>query len=153
MDFSLYGCLVWIPWRWSLYEDYCGLQQPGMLYAFEETVIGSCGQSRRTESRTTRVTISVFFTLVIILLWLIHFNWFYYCWILRFFVFSAAHVALGIQQWYQSLVQLKRIIRLKIDCGCCFWFNDFKIIILKSLILILCEIGSWSIKEFKENSE
>ena len=48
------------------------------------------------------------------------FQWLYYYWILRFFVFSAAHVALGIQQWYQSQVTVERINQLKIDCGCCF---------------------------------
>ena len=36
--------------------DHCGLQQP-VLCVIEETVNGSSGQSRRSESRTTRVTI------------------------------------------------------------------------------------------------
>ena len=71
--------------------DHCGLQQP-VLCEIEETVNGSSGQSRRLESRTTRVTIQNL-SLVLFLFDLIRFNGHITAGFYKIFVISAALIA------------------------------------------------------------
>ena len=116
---------MWIPWRRSLYEDRCGLQQP-VLCAIGRAIkkIG------KPDYKDNDSDLTFVLWLFIVIDWLI--QWRYYYWILKKKILLFLLRTLPrIQPWYQSQVPLKQSIGWKIYCCCCFlvqwfWYKSVK---------------------------